>query len=301
VTDLLSIILNVISPIFIVAGIGFLVAKRWNPDTRIVSLLLVYVFVPMLVFKGIRDTQMSLEQLLQIGALVLIMVTAMTVIGLGVSRFFGWDAKLTGAFVMTLVLVNAANYGVPVNRFAFGATGEQVAIVFYALNNLMGNVVAIYYASAGQSPRKALLNVLKVPITWAALLGLAFNLLDLPIPLPLERAIDITAQGAIPMMLILLGLQLANTPLKGKWKPVLIGSGIRLVIAPLLAWGVALGLGMQGAVLAAAVVENGMPNAVLANAIAAEFNSDREYTALMTMVSTVASIVTLSVWIALLS
>ena len=41
-TDLLSIILNVLSPIFLVAGLGFFVAKRWNPDTRIVSLLLVY-------------------------------------------------------------------------------------------------------------------------------------------------------------------------------------------------------------------------------------------------------------------
>jgi predicted permease len=299
-SDLLTIIINVISPIFLVAALGFVIGKRYAPDTRVLSLLLVYVFVPVLTFNGIRTSALSLGDLARLGGLVLLLCVIMTLLGLAIARWLGWDRRLRGAFVTTMVLVNGANYGVPVNRFAFGPAGEQVAIVYYVLNNLIGNVVGVYYSSGGSARREALLNVLRVPITYAAFAGLVFNLLKIELPTPLARSADIAAQGAIPLMLVLLGLQLAATPVRGRWRPVLIGAGMRLVVSPLIAWGLALALGLQGAVLAAAVVQSGMPNAVLTNALAAEFGSDREYTALMTLFSTLASILTLSVLIHLL-
>jgi predicted permease len=300
-SDLFAILLNVISPIFIVAGFGVFVGRRWNPDTRVLSLLLVYVLVPALVMNGIRTSQMRPNDLLRIGLLMAALVVALTAVSLAAARFLRLDPQKRGAFMLTTLMMNAANYGVPVNRFAFGPVGEQTAIVFYVLNNLIGNVVALGFAAGGRSIARVLVGILKVPIMYAALIGLALNLFDLDLPLPLERSLTIIADGTIPAMLFLLGLQLAHTPMRGRLRLVIMGCVIRLVISPLIALPLALLGGLQGAMLAAFVVQSGMPNAVLANAIAAEFHSDREYVALMTLVSTLASTLTLSVFIALLT
>lgn len=300
-SDLFSILLNVISPIFIVAGLGAFIGRRWNPDTRVLSLLLVYVLVPALVLNGIRTSQMQPDVLLRMGVLMLTLVSILTVIGLVIAAVGRWDAKKRGAFMLTTLMMNAANYGVPVNRFAFGPIGEQTAIVFYVLNNLIGNVIALGFASGGRSVALALRSVLKVPIMYGAVIGLLLNLFDVALPLPLERSLTIVAEGTIPAMLFLLGLQLAHTPLRGRLRLVIVGCVVRLVISPLIALPLAYLGGLQGAMLATFVVQSGMPNAVLANAIAAEFESDREYVALMTFVSTLASTVTLSVIIALMT
>ncbi len=300
-SELFSILLNVISPIFIVAGLGAFVGRRWNPDTRVLSLLLVYILVPALVLNGIRTSQMQPETLLTMGLLIGALVAILTVVGLVVAHVGRWDDHKRGAFMLTTLMMNAANYGVPVNRFAFGPVGEQTAIVFYVLNNLIGNVVALGFASGGRSALLALRGVLKVPIMYAAVVGLALNLLDVGLPLPLERSLTIVAEGTIPAMLFLLGLQLAHTPLRGRLRLVLVGCVVRLLISPLIALPLAYLGGLQGAMLATFVAQSGMPTAVLANAIAAEFNSDREYVALMTFVSTLASTMTLSVIIALMT
>jgi predicted permease len=300
-SDLFAILLNVISPIFIVAGFGVFVGRRWNPDTRVLSLLLVYVLVPALVMNGIRTSQMRPNDLLRVGLLMAVLVAALTAVSLAAARFLRLDPQKRGAFMLTTLMMNAANYGVPVNRFAFGSVGEQTAIVFYVLNNLIGNVVALGFAAGGRSVARALVGILKVPIMYAALIGLALNLFDLDLALPVERSLTIIADGTIPAMLFLLGLQLAHTPMRGRLRLVIMGCVIRLVISPMIALPLALLGGLQGAMLAAFVVQSGMPNAVLANAIAAEFHSDREYVALMTLVSTLASTLTLSVIIALLT
>lgn len=300
--NFLTIAFNVISPIFLIIGLAFVIGKRFHPDPRTLSVFLIYVLVPVLTFKGIRESQLTPQEFGGIGLMVIGMTLSMVVIGTLVARFNGWTPHLTGAFMITLIMVNAANYGIPVNTFAFGEEGGKVAIVYYALNSIMGSVLGVYFASGGgANVRHSLKNVLLVPGTYAAFAGLFFNFGQIPLALPIERAIDIVAGGAIPAMLALLGLQLANmTSAFHRIKPVLWGTTIRLILSPLIAMPMAWGLGLMGVTFQVAVVQSSMPCAILVNALASEFGSDTEYTAMMTLVSTLASVVTLSVLIAFL-
>ncbi len=298
---LFSIMLNVISPIFIVIGLAYVIGKRFDPNPRALSVFLIYVFVPMLTFKGVRESELSGGELGGLVIVVLGVAGAMIGIGMVVARVMRWDKSLSGAFVMTLFMMNAANYGIPLNTFAFGEAGGKVAIIYYALNAMLANLLGVYFASSGSvSPRRALRNVVTVPIFPAALLGFLVGGMEINLPLPLERAIDISANAAIPCMLALLGLQLAKTPARGKLCPVLVGVTIRLVLAPLVALPLVLLVGLSGVAFQVAIVQSSMPTAVLTNALAAEFGSDAEYTSLMTLVSTLASVVTLSVLVGLL-
>lgn len=333
-SQLLSIMLNVISPVMIIAGIGFLMGRWLKLNGDGLSTLLVYVFVPSLVFRGIATTRLSGGELSGMAAMVVLTALVMIAAGFGAARLLSLhraeDRKLQSAFIMCIVLVNAGNYGVPLNAFAFGAEGEERALVFYVMTAMISNVIGVYFASRGTlSTQKALANVLRVPITYAALLGLIVNLLSfdqpmqaalwrllphfghtaLPgtlvhagfmLPLPISRSVELLANAAIPGMLVLLGLKLAELRTGGHWRAIWAAVSIKLVFAPLLAFPLALLLGLTGVTFKVAVIQVSMPTAVIANALASQFDGDAQFTAAVTVVSTLASIVSLSVLLVLL-
>ncbi len=313
--QLLSIMLNVIGPIFLVVGIAYIIGKRFKPSPRGLSVFLIYFFVPALVFKGIYETELSGGEMGGIAGVVIGVALVMMLIGLGAARLMNYSEKSESALVLTLILVNAANYGIPLNTFAFGDEGGSAAIIYYVMSAILGNIAGVYFASRGSVPaREALLNVFKVPIGYAALIGLTANLAEVELPLILQRGIiDLAAGAAIPGMLALLGLQLSRVSLRvpenlkdkadtlaTDFKAVLLASGLRLLVAPFIALGLALLFGLSGTTYNVAVVESSMPTAVLASALATEFGADAQYVSAVTLVSTLLSILTLTVLIAFL-
>lgn len=312
---LFNIMLNVIGPIFLVLGVSYFISKRFNPDPHTLSTFLIYVFAPALVFKGIYQTELSGGDLGRIAVTVISVALVLMALATLVARLFGYNQRATSAFILTSIMVNAGNYGIPLNTFAFGAAGGNVAIVYYVISSMMGNILGVFFASRGTvSAKEALLNVVKVPTAYAAVIGLIFNLLNIQLPTFIERAvIDIASGASIPLMLALLGLHLARVSLKrdkveGDSEETLatdiraltIGVSLKLLVAPFVAVGFALVLGMQGTVFDVAVVESSMPTAILATALATQFGGDARYITAITIISTLASIVTLSILILLL-
>jgi len=300
--DLLAILLNVVSPIFLLIGVAYLVGKRLSPDPRALSVFLIYVFVPALSFNGLRNADLRASAVLGFVGVALGLVLGMIFIGLLLGRWLGETPQQRGALVMTLFMVNGANYGTPVNTFAYGAVGGEWAVLYYVVNSILSNFLGVFFASRGASLRQALRNTLSVPVGYAALLGGAINLLKLELPLFLARGVDIMAQAAIPCMLALLGLQLARMTLNRRGLGlVLLASGVRLVGGALVALPLCLLFGVQGVAFQVAMTQSAMPTAVLTNALATEFGSDIEFTSAMTLVSTLLSVISLSALIALLS
>ncbi len=300
-TEIIAVLCNVVSPIFLVFGFAVLIGRTVNPDPRAVSTLLIYLFLPSLAFRGMANVALD-PNLAGIAIVSASIHVIMAMIAYAVACWFKLDTRATGAFVLSVMLINAANYGIPFNRFAFGTEGEQNAIVFWVVSVIVGNIAGVFFASQGSSGslKQTLKNVLLVPITHATLLGLLFNLAQWKMPLPLERSIDILADAGIPGMMTLLGLQLARAKLHGRLTPIFAAAGLRLVVAPLIAFAIALALGMDGITLNVAVLESAMPTAVVATAFALQFGSDSEFTTSVTLVSTVLSIATLTVILLLL-
>ena len=169
------------------------------------------------------------------------------------------------------------------------------------LSTLIANNLGIYLISRGQaSTRQAILNVFKVPILYAAVLGLVFSVGKITLPGPIDDAITTLKGAAIPCMLLLLGLQLAHVEIKGRLRPMMVATGLRLLIAPVLALVLAALLGMTGITRQVSIVESSTPTAALASAISAQFGGDNDFTSAVTFFTTLASIVTLTVLIYLL-
>lgn len=297
----LTVAYNVISPIVIIVVLSALVAHYLKPDPRTVSSLIIYLFSPMLVLNSMTNTELEPGVLLGIVGLVVLLAVVMSVIGFGAARLLGLDRRTESAFVMTIILMNAGNFGIPLNEFAFGAPGFDGAMVYYIGTALVGNTYGVYLASRGTaSVRDSIVNVFKIPMLYCLVIGLALNFTGTSLPLPLERASHLMGSAAIPAMLALLGMQLARASFKGRMVPVLAAAGLRLLISPVVALGLVLLLGLSGFARDVSIIESAMPTAVISSALAIQFDADGDLVAAVILFSTVASVVSLSVLLALL-
>jgi malate permease and related proteins len=304
---MLEIMINSIAPIFLVVGVAFLYGRQFKPEPRTLSGVVLYVFIPFLVLRGVAQTEVSGGEVLAIAGVALGVAVLMAVIGLGIGYIFNLETRLTSALVLALILVNAANYGIPLNSFAFGETpdlalmAEQRALIYYVVSVMISNTMGIYFASRGSvSTREALLNIVKVPLIYAAIIGFIFNVTDFTLPLPLERSVGLLADAAIPGMLALLGIQLSRATIRGQIPLILLTSGVRLVVGPVVAVGLALLFGLSGLSFNVAIVQSSMPTAVIAGVLATEFGADSEFVTSVIVVSTLLSVLTLSILLSLL-
>jgi predicted permease len=296
----LEVFLNVIFPIVLIVGVSAFAARKLKPNPRTLSSVTLYLFTPLLVLDGMANSDLRPGEVGEMAAIVIVLAVILTVIGLALSRLLKFDQKLESAFLLTILLMNAANYGLPLNNFAFGETGYQRAMVYYVMSTVVANTFGVFLASRGStSIREAALNVLRVPLLYGLVFGLVLNFTDTALPLPLQRVVSLMGDAAVPTMMVLLGMNLTNANLKGHIGPIALATGIKLVLAPLIAVGLTAIFGMSGINRQVAILQSGMPTAIISGVLATEFGSDAEFTTAVILVSTVASVLTLSVLLVL--
>lgn len=296
-----EILTNIIGPILLVVGIAFIADRKLELDSRALSRLLVYVFTPFLIFKGVAYSDLSGDEAGQLIAVAALMSAAVAVAAWLLARQARFDRQMAAAFTLSATLVNAGNYGLPLSRFAFGAAGEERAIVFFMTTLLVSYTLGVFLASFGRlSAWGALRNVFTVPLPYAAALGLAVNLGDVTLPLPVERAVHLLADATIPIMLVVLGAQLSRASVRGRIQPILLASGLRLLLGPLIALGLVVLLGLSGLTRQVAIVQSAMPTAVVTGVLASEFGADTEFVTATILVSTVTSVATLTILLSLI-
>ncbi len=105
-------------------------------------------------------------------------------------------------------------------------------------------------------------------------------------------------------MLVLLGIQLNRALMEASFKdrlrPILLAAGTRLILGPLVMLVLVAIYGFSGVTRQAVLTQASMPTAVIAGVLAIQFDADADFTIGAILVSTVASIVTLSIVLTLL-
>jgi predicted permease len=295
-TSFLAVVYNVLAPIFLIIGLAVILDRRFALDPRVFSRVVVYLFSPCLVLGGIARSDLQADEMGLILALAALSCLLMAVVGWGLSSLFRFERKLASAFILSVALINAGNYGLPLSEFAFGQGGVQRALPFFVVTAVISNTLGVYVASRGAaSVRRSLVNLLTVPLPYATALGFLININNITLPLPVERAVTLLGQAAVPCMLVILGLQLSRISVKGRIGPILLATTTRLVLAPLIAVFLTGLVVLPGLARQVIIIEASMPTAVMAGVLATEFGSDAEFTTSVILVSTLASVLTLSI------
>jgi len=296
----MTVLLNVVLPVFIVAGVAAVAHLKLQFDARTLSRSVFYVFGPALVFDSLATSEASANAMGQVTAAVLLTVLALWAISAVAARLLRLEGPTQAAFLVGILLMNAGNFGLSVNLFAFGDDGMTWATIYFTLSALLSASLGAFLSARGRTTvRQSLRRVAEIPFLYAAILGVAFTLGDLTMPEPLAKAIHLLGQAAVPVMLSVLGVRLAET-LQARQRvqhlPALgVAALLRLVVAPALAWLFAGLFGLSGLARDVTVLQSAMPTAVLTTILATEFDTNPPFAALCVLVTTLLSLPTLTI------
>jgi len=291
----LGVFLEVVLPVALVAIAGGLVG-RWRKVTLApISSLVFYLFSPCLVFNSMATTEVSARTSFRILAVMFAAFVAMYVAATIWSTVVRHERPMRAAFALAATTPNVGNMGLPVALLAFGDEGFDIAVLNFVIGATLVNTFGIAIASmAGGSPRAALAAPFRYPALYAAGLGLAVNAAGIDLPLTIEAPVESLAGAAVPVMLVVLGLQLQHAAGMDRMLDTLAVNAGRLLIAPVVAWFVATSVGLDGTPRATLTVLSAMPTAVIATILATEFNAVPSFVTRVVVTSTLLSMLTLT-------
>lgn len=267
------------------------------------------MLAPALVFYSLATTPIEGPTVARLFAGVVAFTITIVVLAEGTGRLLSEEDPILGGFVLSSSFPNAGNYGIPLAAFAFGAVGRSTAVLLIAAQSVLMYTLGVYVASRGQagSMWSAVGTVFRLPLVYAvaaAGLARAFALVP-PTDTAVMQTIGLTGDAAIPVVLLLLGIQLADSTGGSTVRRVLPATTVKLLVAPVLAAGIALVLGLTGTVGRVFVLECAMPAAITPLMLTIEFGGDQvglsaaDYVSTTILVTTLASLVTLTGLIAL--
>jgi hypothetical protein len=292
----LNIFSSVLLPLVIVAGLGFALGRLRGLDPRPLADAAFYVFNPSLAFITLST---STIQPAMLGRLVLLklVATIFTVIlaTLG-ARSLRLSAPAASALIMAASFSNSGNFGLPASEYAFGEAGLAFAVICYIADNLVMNSFGVFVAARGHvSARRAFVKVLENPAVLAVPLALLANQSGWIAPLWLERALKLLSQAAVPVMITLLGVQLARIDVTRRHTAAIgLASALKLVVMPAIAYAASRPLGLSGLALKVGLLQTAVPTAVMPTILATRFESEPSLVASTVLATSLFSLFTLT-------
>ena len=263
--------------------------------------LVLYVFLPALVFRTVMDGTIS-RLFLEVPALAATGTLACLAVGFLVFHFLPIPGPTKGAMMLGAAFGNVTYLGLPVLLGIFPGQADQVSEVSVlfevtksSLNLTLGAMIAIAYGS--QEPitfRRTAYEALKLPPLWALLVAVLWKSSGIPCPAMVMDTASILAVAVSGIMMLSLGMALrfSATKLMALAIPV---SAIKLAFAPFVVFLAVTPFGVTGVYSNAAILEAAMPSQLLSFIIAGKFKLDEETLAFVIMVDTILAFVTLPI------
>ena len=304
--ELLSAFSEVLLPVVLVVILGYLLRRAFPLDARTLNRVSLYVLTPCLVFVTLLRTEVAGELAVLLTAQMLLVMLATIVCAYLVAVPLRLVGPQRSGFVLTTTFMNSGNYGLSISRYAFGDIGFQFAVVGYLTQAILSQTLAVYVASSGRANRRAALRaIFRLPLVYAALAGIVLRLLGLQLDetngslaTGVFRGLRMLADAALPTLLLILGTQLANRQPVGAHGALVAASVVRLLLSIPLAYLIGRALGLSGMPLSVGTMQAAMPTAVNMIVLAVEFDAWPEFVSNGVVLTTIGSLISLTLLIA---
>lgn len=286
-------ILAAVVPIMLMTLIGYLMARVGKPvEGEALQLLVAHIGSPALIFTALLKTNLSGGMLLDYASASLAALAAFGVIGYLALRWSGLSMR---TFLPSMMFGNTGNLGLPLALYACGPVGLGYAAVFHTVA-AVGNVTLGQAIASGSTRWQS---VVTSPMLIAAILGLAATVLQIALPPWLNNTLELISSLAIPLMLLMLGTSLATIHVAAIRRAVglsVLRVGMGIAVGFLLAWA----FGFTGVSRAVLVLQCAMPVAVINYLFALISKTDPQGVASIVVVSTIISVLTIPLLLAIL-
>jgi predicted permease len=278
-------LIEIIFPVFAVVCVGYLLGRYRGTDLGEANRLNLAVFVPAIVFVSLAGSAIDLGALAHLAAAGALLIGTLGVIAWAASRIAGFDAK---TLVPPMMFNNSGNIGLPVAFLTWGAPIMPAAVMLFVVQTTLQFSVGVRILDPQMHPS----SLLRIPVVLATLAGLAVAGSGVALWPPLLVALRLLGDIAIPLMLLGLGVRLAQTR-QGDWTLSIVLALLRPLVGFALAWAIAMALGLEGRQAELLMVFGALPPAVMNFLFAERYGQEPERVASIVLIGNVAAVLVL--------
>ena len=266
-------------------------------DARSLSRVTFNALSPCLVFHLLVTSTISGVDFGRMALFCVLVMASMGILARLAAVPLGLDRPTAIALMLVVMFSNGGNYGLPVALFAFGGQALAFASVYFVSSSLLTYTGGVFLAASGRrSVVQALWGITRVPTIYAV--GAAALVLWFHVPLPeaVLRPVTLLSDAALPLMILVLGMQLERANRPERFSVVATAVVLSLLVTPALGWTLGRLLGLEGAAFQAGVIQASMPAAVVTTILALQYEVAPNLVTSVVIISTLLSPFTLT-WI----
>jgi predicted permease len=307
----MALVITALLPVFLLIVLGFVLKRSLLPlETQWHGLerLTYYVLFPVLLVQTLVKADLGTVPVAEVGGALLLSLLMMSLLCFALRPLLARWAVDGPAF--TSIFQGATRWqtyvALAVSVNLYGDTGLALAsvamVAIIPLVNVFSVSVLAHYASPKkQSVGAILMTVVRNPLIWACAIGLALNVLHLPLPHIWHEVADALGRSSLAIGLLVTG---AGLHLAGMFRPSLaaaVAVFLKLALMPVLAIALAHWFGLSGSNLAIVAVCSAVPASSSAYVLARQMGGDAPLLAQIITLQTILAAITMPIVIALVA
>lgn len=308
----MSALIDVILPVFLVLGFGYVAVWRGFFADEYVDGLMKFTqqfAIPCLLFRAIST--LDLSQVFHANLLISFYAGAVAGFAaglLGARYIFKRDWEDAVAIGFCCLFSNSLLLGLPITERAYGTAALQSNYAIIAIHapfcyglGITAMEIARNRGSAPAAlPGKVLRAMFKNALILGIALGFAVNLGNIPMPNAFVDAIDLMVRAALPAALFGLGGVLYRYRPEGDMRTILFVVSISLVLHPTIVWFMGRALTLNVDEVRSSILTAAMAPGINAYVFANMYGRARRVAASAVLLSTGLSVLTVWAWLAVL-
>ena len=307
----MAVVVAALLPVFLLIVLGYILKRsllRLETQWHGLERLTYYVLFPVLLVQTLVKADLTTVPVAGVGGALLLSLLLMSLVCLGLRPLLARCAVDGPAF--SSIFQGATRWqtyvALAVSVNLYGDTGLALASVAMVaiiplVNVFCVSVLAHYASPEKQSVRAIGMTVVRNPLIWACIIGLALNMLHVPLPRIWHEVADALGRSSLAIGLLVTG---AGLHLAGMFRQSLaagVAVLLKLVLMPVLAIALAYGFGLSGSNLAIVAVCSAVPASSSGYVLARQMGGDAPLLAQILTLQTIFAAITMPVVIALVA
>ena len=307
--DSFNISFNAIAPITLIVIMGYLLKKYKFLDKHTIknmNSLCFKFFLPILTFSNIIHT--NVKEIIDANLLIYVVLSIIIIIIISIIivPFLEKDRKKQGSMIQGIYRSNFVILGIPLTSHIAGEKASAIAAILIMAVIPMYNffaviILSIYGGKNKINIKEIAVQVIKNPLIIASLTGILISIIDITLPVYIEKAVvDLSKLGGV-LPMFLLGADLDFSSVSSNIKDLVVTISGKLFFVPLVFLNLAIKLGFSSEKIVALIAVYCAPIAVSSAIMAQQMGCDSELSTQLVVFSTVASCLTIFLWVFTLS
>lgn len=303
--------------VFIYIGIGLAANKLGvlpKGSVKPFTGLIMQITLPCLMISSITGHELD-DSMLRNTVITLVLTSLIYVIVAVLTTFFS-DRAFTGkeqpdrnVLASSMTGCNSGFMGFPVAKSVFGPLAFYYMVIQNISNNLylfMMSLVQLHHREASSAARKSLKEMLRpmANVTGAAtVISIVMLFTGIHLPAYVMEIIEPIGDITIPLSMIIVGVQLSGTDIRRlvSDRYIMTASAIKLIVVPALVVLITIPLPVDPIVKLTALLGMSFPSSVMGVAVSAQEKLNSELMAEVVASTTLLSLITLPIWIMVMS